>query len=111
MEVDNTYVWKPTKVQRQHHFLLPRDIRAIIVGRSGMGKTVLLTYLLLEPDILDYNNLIVYGRSLHQPEYKIMKAAFDKGLSKGQIKVLFQSQNEIREVGGVEKFIQENKCY
>lgn len=68
---------------------------------------VLFTYLLLVPDIIDYNSVIVYGRSLHQPEYKIMKAAFDKGLSKAQSKILFQSQNEVREEGGVEQFIQE----
>ena len=38
-----------------------RDIRAIIVGKSGSGKTTLLMRLLLESDMLDYDNLTVCG--------------------------------------------------
>ena len=106
MEIDDTYIWKPTKIQRDNNFLLPRDIRAIVIGRSGAGKTALITYLLLEPEILDYNNLIVYGRSLHQSEYQLMQAAFNKKLSKAQIKVLFQNQNDVVNEGGIEKVIQ-----
>ena len=107
MEISDTYIWRPSKTQRQHHFLLPRDIRAIVVGKSGVGKTVLLTYLLLEPGVMDYNNLIVYGRSLHQPEYQIMKSVFNKKLSKNQIKVLFENQSDVINEGGIEKFLQE----
>ena len=41
--------------------------------------------MLLEPNVLDYDTLIVCGNSLHQPEYKIMNAAFAKNLSKDQM--------------------------
>ena len=70
---------------RKHSIWLPPSVRAIIVGKSGSGKTTLLSYLLLTPYIMDYNNLIVCGRSLHQPEYKVMKQSFDKGLSNTQV--------------------------
>ena len=76
---------------------------------SGEGEMVL-NYMLLEPDVLDYNNLIVCGNSLHQPEYKIMNAAFAKKLSKKQIKALFEHQDEAMEEGGPERVIENMKC-
>jgi len=107
VSVPNTFVWKANEnTQKNHSFLLPRDIRGIIVGKSGFGKTTLLNYMLLEPDILDYNNLIVCGNSLHQPEYKIMNTAFAKKLSKKQIKALFEHQDEAMEEGGPERVIE-----
>ena len=98
------YAWKNKVVQRNHSHLLPRDIRAIVVGKSGVGKTCLVTYLLLSPKMLDYDYLTICGRSLHQAEYRVMKAAFSKGWSKNQVNALFGIQNHIEDV---EKFIQE----
>ena len=95
------YAWKNNKVTRNPHFLFPRNIRAIVCGKSGVGKTCLVTYLLLEPNTLDFNNLIICGKSLHQPEYKIMKAAFSRGWSKNQVNKLFEFQDEIDEVDKV----------
>ena len=94
------------KNSKNHAFFLPRNIRSIICGKSGCGKTTLLTHLLLEPDILDYDTISVCGNSLHQPEYRVMEAAFKKKLSKSQIKVLFEEQDEVENLGGVEKLIQ-----
>ena len=33
------YAWKDSTVNRNHHFLFPRNIRAIVCGKSGVGKT------------------------------------------------------------------------
>ena len=42
VSVPNTFVWKASEnTQKNHSFLLPRDIRGIIVGKSGFGKTTL----------------------------------------------------------------------
>ena len=69
-----TYAWHDDgSIEKNHSFLLPRDVRAIIVGKSGSGKTTLLTYLLLEPDVMDYEKLMVCGKSLHQPGYRVMQ--------------------------------------
>ena len=95
------YAWKDNGVKRNHHFLLPRNMGAIVCRKSGVGKTCLVTYLLLEPDTLDYNNLIICGKSLHQPEYKIMKAAFSRGWSKNQVNKLFELQDDIDDIDKV----------
>lgn len=110
--VSGKYVWREKGVNKNHCFLLPRDIRAIVVGKSGSGKTTLLTYLLLEPDMLDYDTLTVCGRSLHQPEYKIMNTAFSKGLSKSQVNKIFEQQDRIIAIGEPEQFIEdyEGQC-
>ena len=100
------YAWKDKNVQRNHSHLLPRDIRAIVVGKSGVGKTCLVTYLLLSPDMLDYDHLTICGRSLHQPEYRIMKSAFSRGWSKNQVNALFGIQDDLE---NVEKFIEDYK--
>ena len=96
----------------KNHFLLPNSIRGLIVGRSGCEKTTLLNNLLLKDGFLDYDNLLVFGASLHQPEYRIMQAAFTKKLSKNQIRVLFEQQKEINAQGGPEKVIEDynDKC-
>ena len=100
------YVWNMNlETNRCHSPLLPKDIRALIVGKSGAGKSVFLTYLLLEPDMLDYNNLIVCGPSLHQPLYNIMKRGFSMNLSKDQVRAIFENQDAIRKHETVENLL------
>ena len=46
---------------------------------------------------MDYDNLQVFGKSLFQPEYKIIKEGFEKKLTKENILKLFIIQDKIRE--------------
>ena len=79
MEVNPCYTWNK-KTTRANNKLLPRSIRGLIIGKSGCGKTTLLCELcLLKPEWLDYDHLYVFGKSLHQKEYKILKAGFENG--------------------------------
>ena len=110
------YVWKTDeKVAKNHSSIFPRDIRALIVGKSGYGKTTLLMQLLLEPDMLDYDTLTVCGKSLHQPQYRALDAAFNKGFSKSQVRTLFEQQAKLRKQygggggGGIDEFINRYK--
>ena len=88
--------WNENMNKRFNNPLLPRSIRGIIVGKSGCGKTTLLLNLLLRPDWLDYNNLFVFGKGLFQPEYKILRTAFEENLPKEYILRLFNMRDEIK---------------
>ena len=84
--------WNEVISRRSNHTLLPKSIRGIIVGKSGCGKTTLLLNLLLW---LNYDNLCVFGKSLFQPEYHILKTAFKENLPKERILRLFEMRDEI----------------
>lgn len=98
MNIENLS-WTENKFKRQNSPLLPKSIRGLIVGKSGCGKTTLLMNLLLRPGWLDYNKLFIFGKSLHQPEYRILKSALEKGLSKDIILKLFENHKEIEKLG------------
>ena len=71
----------------------------MIVGKSGCDKTTLLINLLLRSGCLDYSNINIFGKSLFQSEYHILKKAFEQKLPKEVIIRLFEKQNEITDLG------------
>ena len=95
MEIANLS-WNEIISKRFNHPLSPRSIRGIIVGKSGCNKTTLLLNLLLRPGWLDYDNLFVFGKSLFQPEYRILKKAFEENLPKECILRLLNMRDEIQ---------------
>ena len=95
MEIEDLS-WNEVTAKRFNNPLLPRSIRGIIVGKSGYGKTTLLLNLLLRTGWLDYDNLCVFGKSLFQPEYRILKKAFKENLPKEYILRLFNMKDEIQ---------------
>ena len=78
------YFWS-SKQTRFHSDMVPDSFRCLIVGSSGSGKTALLMRMLLQENVLDYNKLFIFGRSLHQPEYQILKIGFENNLPKALI--------------------------
>ena len=85
--------------KRCNHLLLPQGIRGLITGKSGCSKTTLQINYLLRPGWLDYNKINIFGESLFQPEYRILKKAFEEKLPKEVIIRLFENQNEITDLG------------
>ena len=90
--------------KRNNTPFLPSSLRALIVGRSNSGKTVLLLNLLLRDGWLDYDNLLVFGNSLHQEEYQIIKNGFEKGLGKTQVLNLFNNQDRMKPSIAIENY-------
>lgn len=78
---------------QKHHYLLPSpSCRCLIIGPSGCGKTNLLLRLLLKKGWLDYNNLYIYSKSLHQPEYRLLIDCFKHGYSKSDVLKIFETE-------------------
>ena len=64
-----------------------------------MWQTTLLINHLLRPGWLDYNNINIFGKSLFQPEYHILRKAFEEKLPKEVIIRLFENQSEKTDLG------------
>ena len=79
--------------------LLPQRIRDLIIDKSACGKTKLLINVLLRQGWLYYNLINIFVKSLFQPEYHILKKAFEEKLPKDVIIRLFANQNEITDLG------------
>ena len=73
MNISDEFTWKNKTCKRNNNPLLPSNIRGLIIGKSNCGKTTLLLNLLLQPNWLDFNHLYVFGKTLHQQEYQILK--------------------------------------
>jgi len=94
MEIKNLS-WNENVTNKNNHPLLPKSLRGLIVGKSGCGKTTLLLNVLLRPGWLDYFKLSIFGKSLFQPEYKILKKGFEEHLPKEMIMRVFENRDEI----------------
>ena len=94
MEVKDL-AWNENLSKRCNRLIPPQGIKGLIIGKSGCGKTTLLINLLLRSSWLDYNNINIFGKSLFQPEYYILKKAFEEKLPKEVIIRLFENKNEI----------------
>ena len=98
MNASDAYTCKTQVCMHDNNPLLPSNIRGLIIGKSNCGKTTLLLNLLLQPHWLDYNHLYVFGKSLHQQEYQILKRGYEAGLSKSQVANIFHNQKALAKV-------------
>ena len=97
MEVKNL-AWNENLSKRCNHPLLSQGIRVLIIGKFRCGKTTLINHL-LRPGWLDYNKINIFGKSLFQPEYYILKKAFEEKLHKEEIIRLFEKEDKIMDLG------------
>ena len=97
--------WNKFAVKFNHHENLPRSFRMLIVGPSGCGKTNLLFNMLLKPGFIDYNNLIVFSKTIDQPEYQLLYHGFRNNLSKEDILLIFENQDNFHD--GIQNICEE----
>ena len=96
MNISKRYAWQSVGNCRENNPLLPQSLRGLVIGKSGCGKTKVIFNLLLQPSCLEYNHLYIFGKSLYQQEYKILRKGFEGGLSKQQISNVFNSQEMLQ---------------
>src|SRR5258707_13332335 len=94
MELLNFDVCWKDKTFFNNAYFLPRSIRGLIIGSSNCGKTTLLFRLLLGTNILDYNNLFIFSKSLNQKEYQLIIEGFKHNLTKELIRSIFDNQEK-----------------
>ena len=66
----------------------PSQLRMVIIGNSGSGKTKLLFKFLLE-GYLDFQKIVFVSPSLSQTEYDVIIKSLQKGLNINQVKTIF----------------------
>ena len=64
-----TPTWNQNIIRFNHNPIIPDSFRMLIVGPSNCGKTVLLLKMLLTPEYLDYENLIIFSKTIDQPKF------------------------------------------
>ena len=93
MNIEFNPVWNRDNIKFNHHKNIPNNFRMLIVGPSGCGKTFLLLQILLEPNFLDYNNLIIFSPTISQNEFKLLDSGFSNCLNKKDIIEIFNTQH------------------
>jgi len=80
-----------------HANCLPSNFRLLIVGSSGSGKTTLLMRLLLQKNLVNYDKLYIFAKSLYQLEYRVLQSGFENKLTKNNILRLLNAGDNIKD--------------
>ena len=96
MEVSGDLCLRSQNV-KENHDLLPDILRMIIVGPSGSGKSTIVFNLLLQQGWVNYDHLIVYCKTLYQPEYELLRKCFELGFTKEETYQCFKYNDIIYE--------------
>ena len=89
--------WQNGKTIIENCDLLPRTVRGLLIGAGESGKTFVLFRMLLVDGFLDYDNLLIFSKSLNQNEYQVLIEGFKHGLSKTQIRQIFEFQDKLQD--------------
>ena len=69
------------RIKFKHSNIFPNNpLLCCIIGGSGSKKTYLLFNLLTTPNVLDYDNLIIYTNTPNQDYYRFLNEGFQKNL-------------------------------
>jgi len=91
-----THYYYKSSTLNVHNICIPNNFRMLIVGASGSGKTTLLMKLLLQKNLINYDKLYIFAKSLYQNEYRVIIAGFENKLSKNNMLKLLNAGDEIK---------------
>jgi len=83
------------KIIFNHSKYLNPTLMMVICGPTNCGKTYLLFQMLTTPNILDFENLIIYTTTPEQNYFQFLKHGFENGLNKTEIQDLFNDNSDI----------------
>jgi hypothetical protein len=66
----------------------------LIIGSSGSGKSTLLLQMIITPEFIDFNSLIIVTQTKDQPIYQFMRCGFEAGLAKEVLTAILLKQSE-----------------
>ena len=89
------YNIKMPRLTRLNHDLLTNNLTMVINGKRISGKTTLLFNLLTTPEILDFNNLMIYSKTIDQYLYQFIEQGFKYNFKKDVINNLLNSKKKI----------------
>jgi len=92
-----THYFYKLNIANVHASCLQSNFRMLTVGASGSGKTTSLMKLLLEKNLVNYDKLYIFAKSLYQCEYKVLIAGFENKLSKNNMLKLLNAGDEIKD--------------
>lgn len=69
---------EPENNNNRHGKFLPNTIRALVCGPSNCGKTNLIIGLLLHQEGLQFQNIYLYSKTLHQPKYIFLEKVLQR---------------------------------
>ena len=84
MNISKQFAWRPTENYSESNPLLPQNLRGLVIGKSGCGKTTVIFNILLQPCWLDYNHF-----------YVVLRKDLEAGLGKQQVSDLFNSKETL----------------
>jgi hypothetical protein len=86
------------RIDFRHHPNIPPEFRMLICGKSGSGKTCEVFRLLITPNFLDYNNLMIFAPSLSlkQQEFQLLYHGLSNGLTKETITSMVLNQEKLK---------------
>ena len=77
MNKNYSMYYRKDKKGKKNADFLPDNLRAIIAGSSGCGKTNLIMNFLLNENILRFSDVYIYCPSLYQPAYTYLQNYFN----------------------------------
>src|SRR5271165_536226 len=77
-QIDFSKMYNSNDTKSFHSAFFPKNIMAVIAGKTGSGKTQLLINLLIQQGILNYSFVHIYSPTLYQDAYVFLRKYYEE---------------------------------